>query len=222
MSLIGRKSRPLARSDRTLRDDRLFIVACDDTYAPKQYFDFFKITRVHVHVVPTTDGTSSAPHVLERLEGFKIGEDDERWMLLDTDHCTEDSHIATFLEAIQVARQKGIKVALSRPCFELWLLLHHVDGSAVRHLKNARDTETALRNILGNYNKNKLEERHYPIDKLADALMHSKRLDGSVLGGDNPESPTSRVHNLWKAIISKALPSQLPAALRDLGPEFLR
>jgi hypothetical protein len=86
MSLLNRKARPLARDAQSLRDDRLFIVACDDTYAPAQYFDFFRITRVKVHVVPTVDGTSVAAHVLDRLLQFEHEEDDERWMLLDTDH----------------------------------------------------------------------------------------------------------------------------------------
>jgi hypothetical protein len=38
MSLVQRQPRPLTRDAVSLRDDRLFIVACDDTYAPKQYF----------------------------------------------------------------------------------------------------------------------------------------------------------------------------------------
>jgi hypothetical protein len=68
-----------------LRDDRLFIVACDDTYAPKQYFDFFRITRIQIHVVPTEDGTSAAEHVLGRLQGIDHDDDDELWLPLDTD-----------------------------------------------------------------------------------------------------------------------------------------
>jgi hypothetical protein len=68
-----------------LRDDRLFIVACDDTYAPKQYFDFFRITRIQIHVVLTEDGTSAAEHVLGRLQGIDHDDDDELWLPLDTD-----------------------------------------------------------------------------------------------------------------------------------------
>jgi predicted AlkP superfamily phosphohydrolase/phosphomutase len=71
MSLFQRKARPLKRDDASLRDDRFYIVACDDTYAPKQYFEFFKIPRVQVHVIPTVDGTSAARHVLERLLQFE-------------------------------------------------------------------------------------------------------------------------------------------------------
>jgi hypothetical protein len=66
MPLMQRKPRPLSRDKQTFRDDRLIIIACDDTYAPKQYFGFFRFPRVHVHVVETTDGTSSAEAVLER------------------------------------------------------------------------------------------------------------------------------------------------------------
>lgn len=80
------KARPLVRETATFRDDRLFIVACEDTYAPKQYFDLFEIPRVQIHVVPTQDGRSSPSHVLERLLSFEHAEYDERWLLLDVDH----------------------------------------------------------------------------------------------------------------------------------------
>jgi hypothetical protein len=70
VTVIQRKPRPLTRDGTSLRDDRLFIVACDDTYAPKQYFDFFQLPQVKIHVVPTLDGTSAARHVLNRLLQF--------------------------------------------------------------------------------------------------------------------------------------------------------
>ncbi|WP_206997027.1 hypothetical protein [Trinickia mobilis] len=115
MSLFERKPRPLKRDEKTLSDDRLFIIARDDTYAPKQYFDSFSIPRIQIHVVPTVDGTSAAPHVLDRLSKFDHEDDDELWMLLDTDHCTRDNHIGTFLGAIGEAKRKGMNVALSKP-----------------------------------------------------------------------------------------------------------
>ncbi|HDR9189918.1 RloB family protein [Burkholderia vietnamiensis] len=216
MSLFERKPRPLKRGEETLRDDRLFIIACDDTYAPKQYFDSFSIPRIQIHVVPTTDGTSAAPHVLDRLSKFDHEDDDELWMLLDTDHCTRDNHIGTFLGAIGAARQKGVNVALSKPSFELWLLLHHVDGSAVTGLRNATATEQLLRDTLGLYNKTRLDMAKFPLSTVATACARAERLDQSVGGGDNPTGPTTRVYQLWKAIASKALPSQLPEELRSL------
>lgn len=216
MSLFKREPRPINRSVDRLRDDRLFIVACDDTYAPKQYFDFFQITRIHVHVIPTVDGTSSAPHVLNRLVKIEHEDDDELWMLLDTDHCTQGGHLPTFIKAIQEAKRLGVQVALSRPCFELWLLLHHVDAVEVTDLKDAKAVETKLRAVIGGYNKTKFHNEHFELEKVATACESAEALDAAVFGGDIPDSNTSRVYLLWKAIASKALRTQLPTQLRGL------
>ena len=70
MRLLTLKPRPLTRDSSSLRDDRLFIVACDDTYAPKQYFNFFQLSRVQVYVVATPEDNNKchAIDVLKRLE----------------------------------------------------------------------------------------------------------------------------------------------------------
>ncbi len=217
MSLINRKPRPIQRGEGYLRDDRLFIVACDDTYAPKQYFDFFKIPRVQVHVIPTEDNTSSAPYVLDRLINTEHEEDDELWMLLDTDHCDKKTHIKTFNEALKKAKLHGISVALSKPCFELWLLLHLDEGDKkVASLKNAKETEAVLRQLLGEYNKSKLKQKHYPLPSVVSAYNRAKRLDASVMGGNIPQENTTRVYLLWKTIISSVASHQLPPELRNM------
>lgn len=220
MSLIQRKPRPIKRNETTLRHDRLFIIACDDTYAPKQYFDFSQISRIQVYVVQTEDGTSAARHVIDRLLEFKRNceEDDELWMLLDTDHYTRKGHIRSFKDAIKKARKNGVKIALSKPCFEIWLLLHHVNESTVTDLNNALETEKRLRDTLGEYNKTHLKPEHYPISSIPNACIRAERLDAGVSGGDIPNANTSRVYLLWKAIVAKALPSQLPPPLASLLP----
>ncbi len=216
MSVATRKPRPLSRGNGTMRDDRLFIVACDDTYAPAQYFNFFNLPRVQVHVIPTRGGTAAAKHVLTRLLEVDHEEDDERWMLLDTDHYTQKSHIRGFTETITDAKRNRINIALSRPCFELWLLLHHVEESAVGSLENAKETESALRKQLGEYNKTHLKNEHYLLASVRDACERAQRLDRTVNGNDIPASNTSRVYLLWKAIVANVLPMQLPPELRNL------
>ncbi len=218
MTILQRKTRPLTRDTSDFRDDRLFLVACDDTYAPEQYFGFFNLTRVKIHVVPTEDGTSHAKHVLERLMQFKCDEDDERWLLLDTDHCTKGNHIRAFVSAIKKAKAQNVNVAVSRSCFEVWLLLHYVDESSLAPLANASEAENALREAIGEYNKMKLKKEHYPLSSVVAACQRAERLDLTVNGGDLPERNTSRVYLLWKAIAAKALPSQLPMELRPLLP----
>ncbi|RLA43300.1 MAG: hypothetical protein DRR42_21945, partial [Gammaproteobacteria bacterium] len=133
-------------------------MACDDTYAPKQYFSFFQLTRVHVHVVPTEDGTSVAQHVLARLLDIKHEPDDHLWLVLDTDHCIEGTHLRSFTQTLREARESGVQVALSRPCFELWLLLHHLKRNHVEGLADAKAVTAALKKVPGGYSKIELKK----------------------------------------------------------------
>ena len=61
---------------------------------------------------------------------------DEIWCVFDT-----DTH-ENLPQALQEARQSGIRVAVSNPCFELWLVLHarnqerHIDRHEVQRLAN--------------------------------------------------------------------------------------
>jgi hypothetical protein len=187
-----------------------------DTYAPEQYFGFFKLPRVKVYVVPTTDGTSAARHVLERLLSLDLEDDDERWILLDTDHYVEKQHYPGFIAAISEARQKGVQVALSKPCFELWLLLHHVNEREVARLENAAMVQRQLRVVLNGYNKTRLRPEDFPMASVAAAYECAERLDRVCTGGDKSESNTSRVYLFWRSIIEKSAPAQLPLELRGL------
>lgn len=221
MIKLNRKPRPLMRETPAFRDDRLFIVGCDDTYAPDQYFGFFRLTRVHVYVVPTANGTSTARAVLDRVleeaQKTQLENDDELWMVLDTDHLIQGTHLASFTAALALAEQKGVKIALNRPCFELWLLLHHSEECEVANLATATQVQQALKEKLGEYNKSKLKVEHYPFDKVAKACVRSQRLDEAVGGGRIPAGNSSRVYLLWKAIIAKAQGSQLPDELRSIA-----
>ena len=216
MTLITRLPRPLTRDSASLRDDRLFIVTCDDTFAPKQYFNFFRLPRVQIYVVPTTDGTSAASSVLERLLHVDHDDDDELWMLLDTDHCARGAHLASFAGALSEAKRQGVNLALSKPSFELWLLLHHVEETALGVLPSAKHVEEALRARLGEYNKTNLKQAHYPLASVSDACARAGRLDVTVAGGDIPSGNTTRVYRLLKAIAARALPQQLPPELSGL------
>lgn len=214
--MLNRQPRPLTREVQDYRDDRLFIVACDDTYAPDQYFGFFDLLRVKIHVVPTLDGTSHAEHVLARLMSYECRDDDERWMLLDTDHCIKDGHVRSFIRTLKDAAKKGVNVAISRSCFEVWLLLHHVEPAAVAHLNNAAETETLLKATLGAYDKRFLNKDSFPLSSVVSACLRAEQLDGQVAGTYIPKSVTSRVYKLWKSIAEGASRQQLPPELLAL------
>jgi hypothetical protein len=68
----------------------------------------------------------------------------------------------------------------------------------------------------GEYNKTNLKQAHYPLGLISKAICRAELLDAGVVGGDIPVSNTTRVHQLIKAIVGKALPSQVPLELRSL------
>jgi hypothetical protein len=211
------KARPLFRETATFRDDRLFIVACEDTYAPKQYFDLFEIPRVQINVVPTQDGRSSPPHVLERLLSFEHAEYDERWLLLDVDHRDAGPHVRNLAQTPSEARRQGVNAAICNPCFELWLLLHRKDESECNKFANCAEVEDALREAFGSYNKRRLQPQQFTRRSIADACARARRLDQSA-PWSIPEGPSAQVHRLLEAIAAGAVAHQLPPEFRDLLP----
>ncbi|QYY35260.1 RloB family protein [Ruficoccus sp. ZRK36] len=222
MNSKRRKPRPLKRDQQQYRDDRLYVVACDDRYAPSQYFSAYRKhflgARLHVVVIPTEDGTSSAEHVLNRLLDYNIETGDQRWMLLDTDHYIKGTHRKSFMKALSRAGKEGIRVALSRPCFELWLLLHHVNNNdrKFNQITNAKDACSLLDSILGNYNKCRLQMEHFPLSSIPQAVLSASLLDSAVKGGSIPDGNTTRVFQLWQEVVRNASLAQLPDELQEL------
>src|SRR5205823_4039993 len=97
-------------------------------------------------------------HVLNRLneytEEFEIGEGDMFWVVCDCDHWVEPNHIKNLTHVLQQCRQKGIRVALSNPCFDLWLLLHFADFPT-EDVLTCNEVADRLRAAAGGYDKTK-------------------------------------------------------------------
>ncbi len=116
---------------------------------------------------------------------------DEIWCIFDVD---EHPHLA---QALNEARQSGIQVALSNPCFELWLVLHYQDQTA--HIER-RDVQR-LASALGTVDGKRL--RPAAVDDLVDQYGEAKRraqdLDARHLrnGLDRHSNPSS---NIWELI----------------------
>ncbi|MEU8279002.1 RloB family protein [Microbispora bryophytorum] len=69
---------------------------------------------------------------------------DETWAVVDV-----DDH-ASLSEAIRAAHANGVKLLISRPCFEIWLLWHFQDCLAAL---TTRDVQRKLAARLPNYDK---------------------------------------------------------------------
>jgi hypothetical protein len=96
----------------------------------------------------------------------------------------------------------------------LWLLLHHVDETTVRDLATCAQVNEAIKEAVGTYNKTKLRSEHFEPGSALDAIERAESLDASVAGGEIPATTTTRVYQLLNAILERAVPAQLPPALR--------
>jgi hypothetical protein len=133
----------------------------------------FRNPKVHVKVLPVEGGRSAPEYVLEQLDRFvdefQIGDEDELWVMLDVDRwgSRKLSEIST------LTVQKGYGLAISNPCFEIWLYLHFLDVQSQR--LSCRKIIALLCGHLGGYRKTSLDERIYK-PFIPDAVRRAKDL----------------------------------------------
>jgi hypothetical protein len=200
-----KKPRPLERDLGALRDAHLFIIATEDTYAPAQYFGMFRNPKIQIRVLPAEGGKSAPEHVITRLDEFKnkfdTDDDDQLWLMLDTDHWTQPNHIQNFRTVCSEAVNKGYELAHSNPCFEFWLLLHLEEPEADRPFAACEDVLKRMRQILDGYNKQRLNLEHFPPESIQTAVDRAERLDRQPDGTPDdrwPQKPGSHVYRLVK------------------------
>lgn len=204
MNLRCKKPRPLRREEATYRDDRLFIVATEDTHAPEAYFRLFQNPRIKVRVLPTQGGLSAPEHVLQRWDDFvrefeKI-EEDEFWLMLDTDHWTEPNHVANFTAVCAEAIKKGFTLAHSNPCFEIWLLLHLEDLKGIQPFRQCHEVVQRLQSILGSYNKRSIDADKFSMAAAGMAVSRAEQSPGTP-GERWPQRNGSHVYLLVKKLL---------------------
>ncbi|MGA2031906.1 MAG: RloB family protein [Thermoguttaceae bacterium] len=201
---MPRKKRPLDRDAGVLRDASLIVVASEDTYAVKDYFSRFKTRRVQFIVVPTEDGRSAPAAVIDRLDEFKdreaTEEDDQFWLCIDKDHWADSGHIANLAQVLQHCKQKGYQVAISCPCFELWLLLHFENVEPTAQL-TCRQIVKRLSEVAGGYDKKGCGRLPLAKTMVHNAVERAKSLDTS--GSLIPETLSTRVYKIIAALQAK-------------------
>ncbi|MEK7433688.1 MAG: RloB family protein [Cyanobacteriota bacterium] len=201
---MDRKKRPLNRLT-NVRDSKLYVIATEGSKTEKVYLDalskHYRNSKIHIKILERLDPHNSSPnHVIEELNKFKkeykLDSHDELWMLIDLDRWHRLFDIA------QKCVQKNFNLAVSNPCFEIWLLLHISD--LTNYNKNDLEKskgycEKELRNLLGSYNKSNPDLNHF-LPNIKDAINRAKQLDVN-LQDRWPISFGSRVYKLVEKII---------------------
>lgn len=205
--MAAKRHRPFSRrGPDKLRDARLFVIATEDTYAARQYFGLFggMSPRVKIVVSETTDNRSSPGHVVDRLLRYRdaeeLNEDDRLWALIDTDHWVEPNHRPQLLEALKCADDNGISVAMSNPCFDLWLLLHHMDLPDDHGIVDGKGVAEYMRKNGVPFNKLRLDLERYGPEAVRRAVERAGRLMGPQSSSGWPQSVGTQVHLLLEEL----------------------
>jgi hypothetical protein len=154
---MPRKNRGYKRGE-PHRDATLFVIACEGAVREKEYFEHLgKYTsRIRVRVLENTHGNSAPKWVMDSAARYEeeigIRDQDQLWFVIDVDRWPVQQ-IRSIHEECEKRSNWGI--ALSNPCFEVWLYLHVDD---IRDSKSTTCNELKgelPEKIQGGYNKEK-------------------------------------------------------------------
>lgn len=194
MSLTSRQKRPLERVIPHKRDTRLVVIATEGSSTEKDYFNIFrkKNSRVQVKVLPTVNGMSAPRHVLHRLKKFRdefeLGTQDALFLVIDKDRWPD----AQLAKVASDARKSKFVLAVSCPCFEVWLYLHFDDPTPEMKTISSREMEQALHSLLNGYNKTNLRTELFE-PYVVNAVKRAKKID--ILPSDRwPNQIGTRVY----------------------------
>lgn len=204
------------------RDARLIVIASEGKDTERIYFKAlakeYTNPRVHVHILKRSEdekNNSSPEHVLEQLNEYKcqyeLEADDELWLVTDKDHWTEAmlSRVAT-----ECMQDVSMYMALSNPCFELWLLLHLVDVSSLTPeeqrlwMENRRKSKSSnpylkvlLRQKMGSYHESAYDVLTL-IEHVEVAIERARLLDKNP--ADRwPQTLGTRVYLLAESVMNR-------------------
>lgn len=186
--------------DRTYntRDAQLFIIATEGAKTEKSYFEIFQDSRIKVEVITTEGDNKSAPqYVIERLNEFAqqydFGEEDTLWLVLDVDRWGAKNLSLVCREA----KQKKYFLAISNPCFEVWLCLHLNDLDP--NDRTCDHFNKRLRLILGSYNNSNLDTAPF-VEHIEDAIRRAKQLHPNAKH-NWPKTSGSHVYRVVEMIL---------------------
>ena len=193
-----RRGGSLRRNVAVRTPKRTFLVFCEGEKTEPAYLKALKrdpairdVASVDIRVDDETSGSvpltlvEAAAKVRARSSG-ENGEIDEVWCVFDVEWPQNHPNLR---RALTRARESGVGVAVSNPCFELWLALHFEDQTAWLDTAAA----TRLRRTLDDTTGKDLDGDTY-MPRRADASRRARALDerhsrnGTEFPRNNPSS----------------------------------
>ena len=147
---MPRESIPLIRQGGHIDAEKLFILSYEGTVTEKKYFQDFRASKYFnnsgvIEIVPLkrpkdkgSDPFSVKKLLKEAKKEYGFKDTDEFWLIVDRDDW-ESIHKLSFEQlVIECKNENNFYLAMSNPCFEIWLVLH------LKNLTEFSEEEKAL------------------------------------------------------------------------------
>ncbi|GAB3883922.1 hypothetical protein GCM10029964_044100 [Kibdelosporangium lantanae] len=170
---------------------RTIVVFCEGKASEPDYINGIKRlpeVRRDTSVAIEIDPCQGVPLTLVRAAIQRAADDevDECWCVFDVEWPKNHPNLA---QAVKLARDHDIRLAVSNPCFELWLILHHRDHTA---FLTTNDAESKSRHLDGRAGKgidpDQYMSRREAAAARAMALRDRHVRQGTEFPNDNPSS----------------------------------
>lgn len=146
MSLRRNRPKALKRSYENRPERRTVIIFCEGEASEPDYINALKRLpeiRTNTSISIEIDPEQGVPLTLVKraVERSRKDEVDECWCVFDVEWPKNHPNLK---QAVQLADHHGIRLAISNPCFELWLILHYESQAAFMSTKEAERRSRSL------------------------------------------------------------------------------
>lgn len=219
---MPREPIPLIREGGFTDAEKLYILSYEGTVSEKKYFEDFRHSElfnnsglIELISLKRPKDKGSDPFSVKKLlqsakKEFGFKRTDEFWLIIDRDDW-ETTHKLSFDDlVVDCKKEENFYLAMSNPCFEIWLILHLKDiteyteaeqklifeNAKVSNSKNHIDVILGILQGRG-YNKRPNPKTYIPLTSIA--IERAKALD--YLGEDYPKSLGSHLYKLIEKLI---------------------
>lgn len=220
---MPREPIPLVREGGFLEAEKMFVLSYEGKISEKKYFEYFRNSELFndsglIEIIslkrPTNRGSdpiSVKKLLLEAKKEYRFKDTDEFWLIIDRDDW-EEIHNHNFDKLVEdCKKENNFFLAMSNPCFEIWLILHLKDinefdeeekikimlNETISNSKNYIDK--VLSEIQGRgYNKRPNPRIFLPLTKIA--IGRAKELDNE--NQDYPKQLGTHIYKLIKKLIA--------------------
>ena len=201
---MANRSTRLRRRAARLEPRKRILIVCEGEKTEPGYLKTLRIEeKIHLLEIEVVEAAGVPKTLVEcavskKREAERAGRRDptmkydEVWCIFDV-----DAH-PNLPEALQQARDNGVHVALSNPCFELWVLLHFQEQTAWIDRHSA---QSACRGHIPGLRK---DISYVDLkDRYQEAVGRARRLDERQRrDGQHGENPTTWVYLLTERLLA--------------------